>query len=182
MTLNRSFQNLVTRLECLREITEQSLQWAITQGKPVMLIKGERVEDDHALVSRYYEAGIGLVSLLDEAIAAAQEAVRATENQIDLARARHALSACQNRIHQQMRSLFCQMISFEALDDLNMLATEQPKWAQWVIGVKDALDRCREPMLDLNEDVFEIWQELAEQTALSVSVQAISTGQQLSFG
>lgn len=182
MTLHKSFQNLACKLEGLREIAEVRLQWAITQTKPVALIKGERVEDDHALVSRYYEAAVGLVSLIDAAIAAAQEGLEATADQIDFPRARRALICCHERLNEQTRSFFGQVVSCAAFDDLNTLALEQPKWAQWVLGVKDALDRCREPMLDIDEAVFELWQEVTEQTsALSVSVQAISTGQRITF-
>ena len=180
MTLKRSFQNLAEKLEGLRLTTEELLQWAVTQGKPVAVIQGKPVEEDHALVGRYYEAAIGLTSLTEEAIAAAEEGEQAVAERIDLARARCVLITCQDEVNQLTQSFFSKMVSFEALDDLQSLAREQSKWEQWVLGVKDALKHCREPIVEVNQALFELWQEITEHaSAPSVSVQAISTGNQL---
>jgi hypothetical protein len=51
-----------------------------------------------------------------------------------------------------------------------------------VSGVKDALQHCRQPVVEVNQVLFELWQEITEHGALaSVSVQAISTGQHINF-
>lgn len=172
MTLRKSFQNLAEQLECLRLTTEELLQWAITQGKPI--------EEDHALVGKYYEDTIGLTSLTEEAIAATAEGQQAVAEQIDLARARRVLITCQERVNQLTQAFFSKMVSFEALADLESLAREQSKWEQWVLGVKVALKRCRDPIAEVNQALFELWQELTEHAgASSVSVQAISSGNQL---
>jgi hypothetical protein len=179
MTLKKSFQNLAEKLECLRLTTEELLQWAVTQGKPVAMIERTSIEEDHALVGKYYEDTIGLTSLTEEAIAAADEGQQAVAEQIDLARARRVLITCQDRVNQLTQVFFSKMVSFEALDDLESLAREQSKWEQWVFGVKDALRRCREPIAEVNQALFELWQELTEHAGVSsVSVQAISSGNQ----
>jgi hypothetical protein len=179
MTLKKSFQNLAEKLEYLRFTTEELLQWAVTQGKPVAMIERTPTEEDHALVGKYYEDSIGLTSLTEEAMAAAQEGEQAVAEQIDLARARRVLITCQDRVNQLTQAFFAKMVSFEALADLETLAREQSKWEQWVLGVKDALRRCRDPIAEVNQALFELWQELTEHAgASSVSVQAISSGNQ----
>jgi hypothetical protein len=179
MTLKKSFANLEEKLGGRRLTTEELLQWAVTEGKPLALTERTRGEEDHALVGRYYEAAIGLTSLTEEAIAAAEEGQEAVAEQIDLARARRVLIACQDGVNQLTQTFFSKMVSFEAWDDLESLAREQSKWGQWVVGVKDALRHCCEPIVEVNQALFELWQELTEHAgAPSVSVQAISTGNQ----
>ena len=130
-----------------------------------------------ALSATAFEAAIGLTSLTEEAIAAAEEGQQAVLEQIDLARARRVLIVCQDGVNQLTQTFFSKMVSFEAWDDLESLAREQSKWEQWVLGVKDALRRCREPIGEVNQALFELWQEITEHAgAPSVSVQAISTG------
>ena len=179
MTLKKSFENLAEKLECLRLTTEELLQWAVTEGKPVGVTKRTPAEEDHALVGRYYEATIGLTSLAEEAIAAAVEGQQAVAEQIDLARARRMLILCQDRVNELTQTFFSKMVSFEAWDDLESLSREQNKWEQWVLGVKDALKHCCEPIGEVNKSLFELWQEITEHGgAPSVSVRAISTGNQ----
>ena len=179
MTLKKSFENLAEKLECLRLTTEELLEWAVTEGKPLAITERPPEEEDHALVGRYYEATIGLTSLTEEAIAATEEGQQAVAEHIDLARARRMLIVCQDGVNQLTQTFFSKMVSFEAWDDLESLAREQNKWEQWVFGVKDALRRCREPIAEVNQALFELWQEITEHAgAPSVSVQAISTGNQ----
>jgi hypothetical protein len=183
MTLKKSFQSLAERLELLRRTTEELLQWAVTQGKPTRVIQGKTVEEDHALASKYYEATVGLTALAEEAVAAACEGLDAVNNQIDLARARRALINCQAGVNQLTQSFFARMVSFEALADLDSLAREQGKWEQWVLGVKDALRQCREPIGEVNQALFELWQEITEQASIPpVSVRAINTVQRITPG
>lgn len=176
MTLKKSFENLAEKLECLRLTTEE-LQWAITEGKPVALTEQTLGEEDHALVGKYYEDAIGLTALTEEAIAAAVEGQQAVAEQIDLARARRMLIVCQDGVNQLTQTFFSKMVSFEAWADFESLSLEQSKWEQWVLGVKDALRRCPEPIAGVGQALFELWQEITEHAgAPSVSVQAISTG------
>ena len=180
MTLKKSFANLAEQLECLRVTTEELLQWAVTEGKPLAVTQRAHGEEDHALVGRYYEDAIGLTSLTEEAIAAAVEGQQAVAEQIDLARARRLLIACQDRVNELTQTFFSKMVSFEAWDDLESLCREQSKWEQWVWGVKDALRHCCDPIAKVNQALFELWQEITEHAgAPSLSVQAISTGNQL---
>lgn len=179
MTLKKSFENLAEKLECLRLTTEELLQWAVTEGKPLAVTRRPDGEEDHVLVGRYYEDTIGLTSLTEEAIAAAQEGQQAVAEQIDLARARRVLIACQDRVNELTKTFFSKMVSFEAWDDLESLCREQNMWEQWVLGVKDALKHCCDPIGEVNQALFELWQEITEHAgAPSVSVQAISTGNQ----
>src|SRR5262245_48840139 len=174
MTLTDSFQELVDKLECLRVTLEEFLQWAVTQGKPV--------DEDHVLVSRYDDATSDLIGLIEEARDAAHQGQQATIGQMDLACARLAQIACQERVNRVSQRFFSELVSFESLKALDSLAKERRKqWPQWVSGVKDALDRCRQPIDDVNQALFRCWQELTERASLvSVSLQTVSAGQQIS--
>ena len=182
MTLEKSFQNLAVKLQGLLETVEQRLQWAITEGQPLGTVKGARVEVDHILVTRCDDAALELASLVTEAIVAAEAGRQAVAPNIDLFAARGALITCQERVNHLSEKFFAEMVSFEALDDLHSLAREHNKWQQWVSGVKDALQHCRQPIADVNQVLFELWQEITEHRGLSsLSVQAISTGQKINF-
>jgi small-conductance mechanosensitive channel len=173
MTLKSSFQDLADKLDRLRATFEEILQWAITQGKPE--------HEDHALVGRYDDATNDLIGLIEEAIAAAQPALQSVA-QTNLSEERRALIICQSAINKVSKRYFSEMVSFEALTALDSLAKERRKqWPQWVSGVKDALDQCRMPIEEVSRALFECWQEITERASLvSVSVQATSTGQQIS--
>jgi hypothetical protein len=69
------------------------------------------------------------------------------------------------------------------MEALNSLVQEDGKeWWQWVNGVKDGLEWCRQPLYDVNQALFQCWQELTEGPGLvSVSVNASSMGQQISL-
>src|SRR5215813_9759714 len=173
MTLTGSFQDLGDKLERLRVALEEFLQWAVTQAKPV--------DEDHTLVSRYDDATSDLIGLIEEAGAAAQQGRQATMGEINLADARRALIACQGRMNRVSQRFFSELVSFESLKALESLAKERRKqWPQWVSGVKDALDRCRQPIDDVNQALFQCWQELSERASL-VSVSVKSTGQQINL-
>jgi len=182
VTLERSFQELGLKLQILLETIDQRLHWAVTEGKPVRSVKGARVEEDHVLLTRFDESAVELASFVSEAIAASTTGRQAVAGKIDLLSAREALIKCQKLFNQFSAGFFGEMVSFEALDDLHSLAREHSNWQQWVSGVKDALQHCRQPVVEVNQVLFELWQEITEHGALaSVSVQAISTGQHINF-
>lgn len=176
MTLKASFQDLLDKLEHLGTTLEGVLQWAVTEAKPL--------EEDHVLVSRYDDAISDLIGLIEEAKAAAEEGQKAAVGEINLASTRRALIACQERVNQASQRFFSELVSFEALEALDSLRRERQKhWPEWVSGVKDALDRCRQPIQDVNHQaLFQCWQELSERGSLvSVSVQTTSTGQAINI-
>lgn len=173
MTLKASFEGLLEKLEVLRFNLEEHLQWDVTEAKPL--------REDHVLVSRYDDATSKLTGLIEEAKAAAEEGRRAASGQIDLAAVRLALIACQERCLQASQQFFSELASFEAIKDLESLGRERKgEWLKWTNGVKDALDRCRQPIDDVNQVLFQCWQELSERASL-VSVSVKSTGQQVNL-
>lgn len=176
MTLKSTFRELTEKLDRLRATFEELLQWAITQGKPE--------HEDHVLVNRYDDATNDLIGLIEEASAAAQLGLQAVSRQTGSSEARNALIVCQSAINKVSKRYFSEMVSFEALTALDSLAKERRKqWPQWVSGVKDALDQCRAPLEEVSRALFECWQEVSERASLvSVSVQATSSGQQITVG
>src|SRR5207247_3491423 len=101
----------------------------------------------------------------------------------DLSLVRRAMINCQSQVNRVSLRFFSELVSFEALEDLGSLQRERQKlWHHWVSGVKDALDRCRQPIDDVNQALFQCWQELSERSNLvSLSVQATSSGQQINI-
>jgi hypothetical protein len=173
VALKSCFLDLVNRLERLLATLEELLRWAVTEGKPEA--------EDHVLVTRLDDATSDLIGLLEEAKAAAKLGLEAVTSQIDWTGARQALITCQQQVNSASRHFFSDMVSFDAMKALDSLAAERKKhWPQWVTGVRDALDRCSQPINDVSDSLFECWQELTDRTgSISVSVQAISTGQQI---
>src|SRR5262249_1329476 len=124
-----------------------------------------------------------LIGLVEEAKAAAQAGQKATMGQMDLASARHSLIACHERVNSASQRFYSELVSFEALQALSSLVNEQRMvWHQWVSGVKDALDRCRQPIDNVNQALFQCWQEISERAGLvSASVEAARTGQPINI-
>ena len=171
MTMRSAFQNVLEKTESLHQALDELLHWAVTEGKPA--------QEDHVLVSRYDDAVSEFVGLLREAKDFAERGCRAAVSPIDLPEARQAIIECQRRASEISQRFFRDLASREALDALNTLGLEQRKrWLEWVRGVKDALDHCRQPIEDLNQALFQCWQELSECSGMiSLSVRSTSTGQ-----
>jgi hypothetical protein len=159
MTLEAAFLQLEDRLDHL-ERTLENVLWAVVQGQPV-------VEQGHALVDHYDEMASDLMGLVHEAKKAVAEGRKATKGRLDLARTRRALVACHERFHQLSIRFYDDLVSFDGIDALNNLAHERGReWAGWVQGIKDALDRCSQPLHDVSTALFACWQDLTETASL----------------
>jgi hypothetical protein len=175
MTLKAAFAGLDEKLQDFRRALDDLL-WAVVQGQP-------EAKQGHALVDRYDTTTTDLLGLIEEAVAAVKEGRQSREDQIDPAGARRALIICQERFNRLSHSYYSELVSPEAMEALNSLVQEDGKeWWQWVNGVKDGLEWCRQPLYDVNQALFQCWQELTEGPGLvSVSVNASSMGQQISL-
>jgi hypothetical protein len=171
MTMYSAFCNVREKTEDLHRAMDELLHWAVIEGKPA--------QQEHALVSRYDDIVSEFVGLLREAKEYTENGCRAAVSPINLPEARAALIECHRRSVEIGQRFFRDLASREALETLTTLGREQRKsWMEWVCGVKDALDHCREPIDALNDALFQCWQEISEcSTALSLSVQSTSTGQ-----
>ena len=155
MTLTDSFELLMMRLDALLATLRDLLQWAVTQAKPLA--------HDHVLVSRYEDSVVELIADVEVARCSANAAQLELSNRKELAGACLALVDCQRQSNKVAKRFFHELVSFEALSNLERLAAEQREpWASWVQGVKDALERCRTPITDVGEATVCCWQEVSD--------------------
>lgn len=174
MTLADSFEDLMRRLDDLLAVLRDVLQWAVTQGKPAT--------DDHVLASRYEEMATELIARTEEARCIANAGKLGLTGQDDFAGAGRALVSCQECVNGISRTFFSDIVSFEALADLDNLAAEQQEhWGPWVRGVRDALDQCWRPIEAVNESLIQCWKSLTERISLvSVPAQTLPAVQEKS--
>jgi len=171
MTLAAAFTTLYEKLEQLEQAFE-NLLWAVVQGQPAG-------EEGHALVDHYEAASSDVVGWLHEAKVAVAVGCRASPGQLDLAYIRQALTTCQERYNQLSGCFHGDIGAFDWIDALNNLARERGGgWLQWVQGVRDALNRCPQPLYEVSQALFACWLELTEWAGLPlVPVQTPSTEQ-----
>jgi hypothetical protein len=172
MTLEASFAELSETFGHLERALD-NLVWAVVQGQP-------ETGEGHALVDQYDAATNDLLGLVREAQEAGKEGRQAVRAPLDLARTRQALAACHDRFNQLSVHFYDDLVSFDWIDALNNLARERGReWDGWVQGVKDALNRCPQPLHDVSEALFACWQDLTESASLlPVTVRAVPTDSQ----
>jgi hypothetical protein len=173
MTLGASLAELD---KAIREVDRAlgNVHWAAVEAQPSQ-------ETGHALVHHLDAATTDLQDMATTARYAVTASHRTVAAQQDLRSARQSLIVCQRQYIEMMRRFYSDLVAFDQIDDLYALESEREgEWAQWVVGVKDALKHCSQPLQDLGEALFACWQELTEQNngSSSVWVQAFGIGPQ----
>jgi hypothetical protein len=165
MTLEAAFEDLCMLLEKLHE-GFIGLRTTVVEDRPL--------DGDSVLADVFGDAAEELLGWLDEAIAAAGEGRQAAAYPIDLERSRRALATCQERFIRISHHFSSNLVAYERIAELIRLGRlRKGEWRAWAAGVKEALDRCEEPLYDVNLCLFRCWQEIADHLALgSVSVRA----------
>lgn len=170
MSLEASLIILDEELKQLEQSLD-NLLWAVIQGQP-------QTGEGHALLDHYEAATSDLMSSVRAAKSAIEESRKTLPHRLDLTR--QALTTGQTQVNQLLALFYHDLASFEQIDALRRLARARGgEWAKWVQGVRDALDRCPQPLHKVGQTLLNCWQDLVEQTSrLSVSVQATSIGQE----
>ena len=116
---------------------------------------------------------------MEESLAAASQGQQAAHPPPDLDRARLALVTCQRQFNHLAHRCSSDLMHYERMAELASVGQERGgKWRAWANRVKATLDSCQQPMFDVNEALFQCWQEVVERIGLTaVSVQATSIGQ-----
>jgi hypothetical protein len=169
MTLEASFAALGETFGHLKRALD-NLVWAVVQGQP-------QTGEGHALVDQYDAATNDLLGLVREAQEAERGGRQAVHGPLDLARTRQALTVCHERFNQLSIHFYDDLVAYDWIDALNILARERGReWDGWVQGVKDALNRCPQPLHDVSEALFACWQDLTESAILlPVAARAVPT-------
>jgi hypothetical protein len=168
MTMQAAFAGVVERLDELSRAME-CVQWAVVEGRAQ--------PEDHALANRLENIAGDLLGRLRDAHDAAESGLLAWIDQADVASARQSLIECQQHACEVTQTLMCEVLSIDTLDALDELGRDAQRWATWVRGVEDALDRCRQPADGVTRALFQCWQELTDRIGgISISVRTQATG------
>jgi hypothetical protein len=170
MTLEASFNLLSAKWTRMAEEFEQGLLWSVMETKPA---------DEHALATYYVDGVTDLVGFARAGLDACRSAVAAGSQ---LPQVGQTLLQCQ-RHYNAIVEQFGRLASCERLRRLRRFGREKGHpWAPWVAHVRKALDHCRRPMDDVNQALFDSWQEVTERIGMSgVSLQTTNIGQQITL-
>ncbi len=154
MALQKSFQDLCTRLHELQEVLE-ALNTTVEEDRPR--------RRDVVVASSLGDAVLAVRGILEESRAAADDAYAAVGHPLDADRARQALTTCQERFHRFAGEFSQDLASHERMADLNSVARERGRdWANWVKVVSQGLEQCQALVEVGREALFLCWQELTE--------------------
>ncbi len=167
MTMQAAFDNLSLRLRELDEALAH-LEWAILNGQPD--------REDQSPVIGLYDKVVALRGHATEAAAAVAQA----PGRGSLAPARLALVDCQRRYGLALAAYYNDLATPDLFETLRAFiavtavpakmgdetvapaAFETRDWSPWAWGVRDALDGCAAPIHELNNALWQCWQELAD--------------------
>jgi hypothetical protein len=173
LAIESTFAELQHRIRALQEALE-ALGTTVDEDRPT--------RDDVIVASRLSDDLLAARGLLEEVLAAADEAIRSIGYPLDGDRARRALIACQQRFQRFAHALSFELTGFDRLDDLTSVGRERGRdWLDWVSVVKQALEQSRMLSEGVADGLSLCWQELAERIATtSVSIRNTAVGQQVS--
>ncbi len=171
MTLEAVFKDLSKKWQTLHDQLVDDLLWSVTETKP---------DEDHTLANYYMD---GTTDLISEVKRALGETKKVAEGQPNLAQASQVLMCCQECYHYLTKRLLAEFLSYQRIKKLMRFGKERGNgWRDWAAQMRNALDRCRQPLEDVNQSLFHCWQEVADRVGMtSVSVQASSVGQHIAL-
>jgi hypothetical protein len=171
MTLEAAFGDLRLQLQKLREVLV---------GLRITVVEDRPLEDEAMLVDDFGDMVTDLLAWLEKASTAAGEGRQALSPPMNMDRARRALAVCHEWFNRTAHRLSSDLMSYERIAELAHLIERGGEWPIWARSVKEGLDRCQQPLYDVNQALFRCWQEIAERAGMtSVAVQTTSIGQQI---
>ena len=171
MALEATFRELVKQLHKLHDALH-SLNVTV----------GDQPENDAAAIADGLDnAVLDVIGILHQARKAALNARQAVSHQVDLDRARRALTVCHDRFHHIEQEFAANLISYDKLRGLARLGGERGgEWLAWAGSTKQAIEECRQPLQAVSVAIAACWQELAERVGMtSITVQATNIGQKI---
>ncbi|TMD14125.1 MAG: hypothetical protein E6J00_06180 [Chloroflexi bacterium] len=172
MALEATFTQLVDRLTELKEAIGH-LQFAVDARSP-------RVQ--HHVADRLEDRVIpDLRGLTDAAWTAAGDAHAAAADPAKAAALGRSLMTCQRSFSALVRTLSTDLLAYAPMGELIGVSQERDtEWQVWTDGVINAIDRCQQPVYDVEQALLQCWQELLERVGMTaVSVTATNIGQQI---
>jgi hypothetical protein len=161
MTMQQSFLALASALDELDRAFDH-LAWAVAQGQPVPDTDGGDGGSPAGALD-------DLVQELRGWVVEAQKCLNAPLGRAapDAAPAYRALVNCQRYAVLLAERFNHRLAAPDALSTLGLLSrTSDAGWGAWAFGVRDAIERCRGPLHELNAALLQCWQELAEHSEM----------------
>jgi hypothetical protein len=169
MAVEVTFQDLCM---CLRHVQEHltSVYTTITEDRPL--------DRDSVLVDVFGDRVTDLLGLLEETLAAADDAHAAVADGIDLQRVRRALGVCQDRFNNLAHHYATDLVAYTPLAQLMRFGREHDRECRaWATSVKQGLESCRQPIYEAHQALVRCWQEIAERAGMAaLSAQATAVG------
>lgn len=170
MTLEAAFQDL--RLHChhLHEAV-LGLRLAIVEDKPLA--------GDVVLVDELSDAADDVLGWLEEARGAVTAGQQAAGAAYTIERARQALITCHAQVNRAQHRFVTDLAAYERVAALLHLGNERGgEWLAWAHSVHEALERCQQPVHDVQQTLLLCWQEMVERMGtLGVALQELLTSQ-----
>jgi hypothetical protein len=167
MTMQQSILALAAALDELDRSFDH-LAWAVAQGQPT---RSGLPPDVAGNADERSPAGAldDLVQELRGWVAEAQNCIDAPLARLapDATPAYRALVGCQRFAVLLAERFNHHLAAPDALATLGLLSRHDDEgWAAWAFGVRDAIERCRGPLHELNAALLQCWQELAERSEM----------------
>jgi hypothetical protein len=128
--------------------------------------------DDSVLVDMFGDAVddlLGWVAESQDSVLAAQQALTVP---INVDHVRKGLLACHQTCQRVEHRFVCDVVRYERIAGLMRLGRERGgEWRAWAAGVKEGLERCHQPLADLDSALLDCWLDLSERsvdTGLSI--------------
>jgi hypothetical protein len=172
MGLEKTFRAFTGELHRLHDRLRE-LRLTVVEDRPA--------RNDAALVDNLEYAVEDLLGWVGESLQSAKAAERAVGHPVDLDRARHELTACQERIQRMDQVFSANLVSYERMKDLASFGSERRgEWPSWVTSVKQGIEHCRHPLETARGRLAECWQDIAERAGTtSISVRSTNIGQKI---
>jgi hypothetical protein len=162
MPIEKTFRELSGGLRMLGERV-QELRITLMEDRP-------RGRNDAAVLDDFEYAVEDAGGWLNEALGAANEAHRAAGDQVDMNRARQALTVCQEKFRRAEAVFSASFFSYDRMQELTTFGSERRgEWPSWTSAVKLGIDHCRKPADDVRTTFDTLWQDLAERSGTSIS-------------
>jgi hypothetical protein len=170
VAIETTFAELQQQLRTLREALE-ALSTTVDEDRPK--------QDDVIVAARLSDDLLAARGLLEETLAAADNACRAAAYPLDAERARRALILCQQHFQKFAHVFAFELAGHTRFDDLASIGRERGRgWAEWVSVVTQALEQSAALVEEITDTLFCCWQRLAARLATaSVSIQNTTIGQ-----
>jgi hypothetical protein len=146
----------------------------------ILLTVGDKPAHRGAMLTDQLENTVlDTLGLAENARTAARVAEKAVTSPMDMDRARHALSNCQENFLRAEQQFSNELVSYEKLKNLASLGSDRGgEWKAWAGSMKDAIEQGRQPIEETSRALAACWQELVERSG-TTSISVTNTGQKI---